>query len=45
MLILSKINIRAKIEDDSILTSTDGSSITYKVSMVTKTNRHPKLLK
>eukprot|EP00944_MAST-04C_sp_MAST-4C-sp1_P006255 g6255.t1 len=42
MLILSKINTRAKIEDDSILTSIDGSSITYKVSMVTKTNRHPK---
>ena len=37
-----KDNIRAKIEDDSILTSIDGSSITYKVSMVTKTNRHPK---
>ena len=42
MLILSKVNVRATIEDDSIVASLDGSSITYKVNMITKANRHPK---
>ena len=43
-LILSKINTRIRLLDDSIIASADGSSIIYKVNMVTKTNRHPKTI-